>query len=324
MKIICVVHIIACMKHTSRLKEELLVTSIRAAAREIVRQAGLLKNQFQSIGSPSLCHALVELDSQGEINIAKLSLILGLDHSTTSRLVDQMVREEMCLMQIGKNDRRNKLISLTKKGTRLVSRIHDEAKTQVQEALNLMDQNEKNKVIEGLSIYAKALRHSSLQKDYKIRLLLTKDIPQLIQLTKSIWAEFGFDTNHPDASIFEAELERTYEIYSAEKSAHFVLVHGDTIVGGAGFGPLSGESDICELKGMYLDPSTRGLGLGNFLLRHVLDEMRREGFKECYLETMDFMNQANLLYQKSGFNRLEHPKGNTGHSWTNCWYIKKL
>ena len=67
-----------------------------------------------------------------------------------------------------------------------------------------------------------------------------------------------------------------------------------------------------------------GLGLGKILLRHVLDKMKQEGFKECYLETMNFMNQANLLYQKSGFNRLDRPKGDTGHSWTNCWYIKKL
>jgi putative acetyltransferase len=302
----------------------LMVASIRGSAREIVRQAGLLKNQFQSIGSPSLCHALVELDSQGEMNIAKLSSILGLDHSTTSRLVDQMVREEVCVLQIGASDRRNKLISLTKKGAKLAARIHDEAKAQVQEALDLMDPSEKDKVVEGLSIYAKALRRANLQKGYKIRRLLAKDVPQLIQLTKSIWAEFGFDGAHSAAPIYEAELEKTYEIYSAKKAAYFVLVQGDTVVGGAGFGPLAGEADICELKGMYLAPSTRGLGLGKVLLRYVLDEMKREGFEECYLETMNFMNQANLLYQKFGFNRLDRPKGNTGHSWTNCWYIKKL
>lgn len=312
------------MEQYSSLSKELLIASIRASAREVVRQAGLLRNQFQAIGSPSLCHALVELDSQGEMNIAKLSSILGLDHSTTSRLVDQMVREEMCLMQIGKSDRRNKLISLTKKGAKLVASIHEAAQAQVLEALNLMDQSEKNKVVEGLSIYAKALRRSSLQKGYEIRRLLAKDVPQLIQLTRSIWAEFGFDANHPDAPIFEAELEKTYEIYSAKKSAYFVLVHGNTIVGGAGFGPLAGEFDICELKGMYLAPTTRGVGLGKILLRHILDEMRQRGFKECYLETMNFMTQANLLYQKSGFNRLDRPKGNTGHPWTNCWYIKKL
>jgi putative acetyltransferase len=312
------------MKHISNQNQDFLISSIRASAREIVRQAGLLRNQFQSIGSPSLCHALVELDSQGEMNIAKLSSILGLDHSTTSRLVDQMVREEICALQVGKNDRRNKLISLTKKGVELAAKIHDEATLQVQEALNLMDQHEKSKVVEGLFIYAKALRRSNLHKGYKIRPLLAEDIPQLVQLTKSVWAEFGFDAAHPDASIFEAELENTYEIYSAEKTAYFVLVQSDTIVGGAGFGPLAGESDLCELKGMYLSPSTRGLGLGKTLLRYVLDEMRRIGFKECYLETMNFMDQANLLYQQSGFIRLEHPRGNTGHSWTNCWYIKKL
>ncbi len=312
------------MKQTNLIKDEFLIASIRTSAREIVRQAGLLRNRFQSIGSPSLCHALVELDAQGKMNIAKLAVVLSLDHSTTSRLVDQMVHEGICLIQTETSDRRNKLISLSKKGYKLVARIHNETKTQVQEALNLMNQDEKNKVLEGLSIYAKALRLSSLQKDYKIRRLLAKDVSQLIQLTKSIWAEFGFDAKHPNAPIFEAELERAHEIYSAKKASYFVLLHGNTIVGGAGFSPLTGESDICELKGMYLSSAIRGLGLGKILLHHTIEEMKREEFKECYLETMDFMNQANLLYQKSGFKKLDRPKGNTGHSWTNCWYIKKL
>jgi putative acetyltransferase len=306
------------------ISKELLITSIRASSREIVRQAGLLRNQFQSIGSPSLCHALVELDAQGEMNIAKLAVILNLDHSTTCRLVDQMVEEGLCQIQIGKKDRRNKLVSLVKKGSELVARIHDEANSQVQEALDLLDQDEKHKVVEGLSIYAKALRYSSLQKTYTIRRLLAKDVPDLIQLTRSIWAEFGFDESHPNAPMFEAELERIYETYSAKKASYFVLEHDNKIIGGAGFAPLTGEAEICELKGMYLSPETRGLGFGKTLLSHVIEKMKQEGFKECYLETMDFMHQATTLYQKSGFSKLEHPKGKTGHSWTNCWYIKQL
>ena len=98
---------------------EVQISHIRSASREIVRQVGLLRNRFLSIGSASQCHALVELDTHGEMNIGKLSLLLSLDQSTTSRLAAQMIRDGMCYMQPDENDQRNKLLSLTKKGTEL-------------------------------------------------------------------------------------------------------------------------------------------------------------------------------------------------------------
>jgi putative acetyltransferase len=307
------------------MQTDIQISRIRSASREIVRQVGLLRNRFLSIGSVSLCHALVELDTHGEMNIGKLSLVLNLDQSTTSRLVVQMMRDGMCRMRPDENDRRNKFISLTQKGTKLVHTIHTEAKIQIQDALDMMDEEDKKIVVQGLSIYAKALRYSSLLKEYKIRKLLAKDVPQLINLTKSVWAEFGFDSNHPDAPVFEAELNETYEIYSAKRSSYFVLVQSKKIMGGVGFGPLAGEQkNICELKGMYLSPLIRGLGLGSILLQHTLQAAKREGFKKCYLETMDYMHEANSLYKKAGFTKLDEPRGNTKHTWTNCWYIKEL
>jgi len=49
-----------------------------------------------------------------------------------------------------------------------------------------------------------------------------------------------------------------------------------------------------------------------------------EGFKQCYLETMNFMHGANTLYKKFGFIKQDKPMGETGHHWTNCWYLKNL
>lgn len=307
------------------MQAEKLIQNIRSSAREMMREFGLLNNRFASIGSTSQCHALVELDSHGAMNLGQLSIALNLEKSTTSRLVAQLSDKGACLIQSDENDRRNKLISLTKKGLELVNTIHVEAKLQVKNALDMMNEEEKNIVLQGLSIYAKKLKRSRLQNEYKIRKLLKKDLAPLIAFTKTVWAEFGFDSNHPEAPLFEDELSKTFEIYSRPKSNYFVLLHGKKIVGGAGFGPLSKTRDnICELKGMYLSSQLRGLGLGALLLQKALEEAKKEGFKKCYLETMDFMHGANALYKKFGFEKLDKPMGNTGHTWTNCFYIKEL
>ena len=302
-----------------------LISGIRAASREMVRQFGLLSNPFASIGSPSQCHALVELDAHGIMNIRELSIALNLEKSTTSRLMTQLILKGLCRIHLGENDRRNKLISLTEKGSLLANKIHAEAKLQVQQALGTMNEEEQNLVARGLSLYAKALKRSRLKNEYSIRNLLKRDVPSLKNLIKNVWKEFGFDSNHPNALIFEKELNRIYETYAGQKSAYFVLTQGKKIVGGGGFTPLYDTLDpICEIKGMYLSPHLRGLGLGTLLLKKILETSKKDGFKKCYLETMDFMQIANSLYTKLGFSLLDKPLGNTGHTWTNCWYLKEI
>jgi DNA-binding MarR family transcriptional regulator len=78
----------------------------------------------------------------------------------------QMSEEDICQIQSGKDDRRNKFISLTEKGLTLVNQIHIEAEAQVKQALGMMNEEEKNIVANGLSMYADALRKSSLQHEY--------------------------------------------------------------------------------------------------------------------------------------------------------------
>jgi putative acetyltransferase len=301
------------------------IPQIRSASREMVRQFGLLNNHFSSIGSNSQCHALIELDSRGVMNLGQLSTSLNLDKSTASRLVTQLCEKGICQIQPDENDRRNKLISLTQKGSKLVNEIHREANLQVKLALDMMSTEEQAVVLKGLTVYTKALKRSRLHNEYTVRKLQKKDIPQLVNLIKAVWSEFGFDSSHPQASIFEDELHRTHEAYICKKSNYYVLVSGRKIVGGIGFAPLINVSEsICELKGMYLSSQLRGLGLGSLLLKKALHKAQLEGFKKCYLETMHFMHGANTLYKKFGFKKLDKPIGNTGHNWTNCWYIKTL
>lgn len=307
------------------MKIDTMIPHIRSASREIVRQLGLLDNRYSSIGSVSQCHALVELDIHGVMNLGQLTTALNLEKSTTSRLVMQLLEKKICQVQLDKNDRRNKLISLTKKGVTLVTKIHLESKLQVQQALENMNEEDRNSVVRGLSVYAKALKRSRSQSEYTIRPLIKKDIPQLINLTKIVWAEFGFNSNHPAAPLFERELKNTYEIYNAKRSKYFVLAQGEKIVCGVGFTPLlNADEGTCEAKGMYLSEELRGLGLGLLLSRKLLDEAKNAGFKKCYIETMSDMRDANALYKKLGFTLIDKPLGNTGHNWTDCWYIKEI
>ncbi|MDR3646315.1 MAG: MarR family transcriptional regulator [Candidatus Babeliales bacterium] len=141
------------------------ISKIRSSSRELVRQLGLLENRFSSIGSVSQCHAIVELNLQGKLNLTVLTAALNLEKSTTSRLVAQLYEDGICDVECCKNDKRNKLISLTKKGQKLANQINSHASNEVEQALNIMTEEERNIVFKGLSIYAKALKDSKTQND---------------------------------------------------------------------------------------------------------------------------------------------------------------
>lgn len=158
------------------MKKDKSILQIRSASREIVRQLGLLNNRFSAIGSVSQCHALVELDVNGAMNLNQLSDALNLEKSTTSRMVNQLSEQHLCNIETDKNDRRNILISLTDKGRALVKQIHKQATEQVQEALYLMSKEEKELVVNGLTLYAEALKQSAPQNEYRKRKPLKKDV----------------------------------------------------------------------------------------------------------------------------------------------------
>jgi putative acetyltransferase len=77
------------------------------------------------------------------------------------------------------------------------------------------------------------------------------------------------------------------------------------IIGTAGILPVG--PGVCKLRKMYVDPGWRGLGLGKFLLGHVLEKAQSLRFEKIILETMSSMTAAISLYEKAGFTRIDQP-----------------
>jgi putative acetyltransferase len=156
-----------------------------------------------------------------------------------------------------------------------------------------------------------------------IRLIEKSDNAVIAEIIRLVMTEFkavgcGY-------SINDSEVDDMYAAYAPEGSAFYVVELNEQILGCGGFAPLTGaEQDTCELRKMYFKSELRGLGVGTRLLDLCLDEATKAGFRHCYLETMDNMEQAQSLYGKYGFKYLDKPMGNTGHSSCGTWMARKL
>ncbi|MES2812090.1 MAG: GNAT family N-acetyltransferase [Bacteroidota bacterium] len=157
----------------------------------------------------------------------------------------------------------------------------------------------------------------------KIREIQLQDNAEVAKVIRSVLDEFNVPK--VGTAYADPELDMMFETYENPKSAYFVVEKDGKIIGCAGIAPLAnGSPEICELQKMYFLPETRGLGLGAQMMDACLTKAKALGFTKCYLETMPYMEAAQKLYKKSGFDYLDEPMGCTGHSSCPVWMIKQL
>ncbi|MBL7665124.1 MAG: GNAT family N-acetyltransferase [Bacteriovoracaceae bacterium] len=159
---------------------------------------------------------------------------------------------------------------------------------------------------------------------FNIRLIQKTDNKMTAHLIRTVMTEYG--ACGAGFSIQDPEVDAMFENYHRAGHFYFVIEQDKKIVGGAGIGPLVGSTDtkICELKKMYFFPELRGKGLGSKLLALLLQKAKESGYDKCYLETLNSMNEAQVLYQKFDFKKLSKPMGNTGHFGCDAWYLRAL
>ncbi len=156
-----------------------------------------------------------------------------------------------------------------------------------------------------------------------IRKVLPEDNAALAVLIRSVLVELGVPK--VGTAYEDPELDNMFSTYNKARNAYFVLEEDGEILGGAGIAPLAGEHpSICELQKMYFSPATRGLGLGKQMMDSCLAFAKENNYSLCYLETLPYMKAAQKLYRKTGFDYIDGPMGNTGHTSCNVWLTKSL
>lgn len=300
------------------------VLPLRQASREMVRELGFLQNFFVPADMPhSHCHTLMETEIYGRLSQNELSERLCLEKSTLSRIVTQLVRQGLLQVAPDASDKRKHSVSLTPAGQARLERIHAEANAQVEQALAQLSPTERQTVLAGMRLYARALQRTRRQAPYTIAPIRPADSPGVAAVIRQVMPEFG--ASGPGFAIHDPEVGDMSTAYAAPGCAYFVIHHDQRVVGGGGIAPLTGgPAGFCELRKMYFLPELRGLGLGQQVMNRCLQAARELGYTHCYLETLEQMKQARALYAKNGFTPLPAPMGATGHFGCDAWYLKAL
>lgn len=159
--------------------------------------------------------------------------------------------------------------------------------------------------------------------EINIRPIAPGDNHSLARIIRDSLAEFG--ANKPGTVYYDPTTDHLYELFREPRSGYFVAEQDGQLLGGAGIFPTAGlPADTCELVKMYLVPAARGIGLGRRLVDYCMDQARSAGFSQVYLETMPELKQALTMYARLGFEYIDQPMGNSGHTGCSLWMLRTL
>jgi ribosomal protein S18 acetylase RimI-like enzyme len=101
---------------------------------------------------------------------------------------------------------------------------------------------------------------------------------------------------------FDQELSDFPASYLPPTGALLLATRDDRLAGSIALRGL--ETDICEMKRLYVRPEFRGLGVGRDLAAAVIDTARDLSYRTMRLDTLPGMDDAQRLYRTLGFREI--------------------
>jgi GNAT superfamily N-acetyltransferase len=109
-------------------------------------------------------------------------------------------------------------------------------------------------------------------------------------------APYAFGSNHADEALLDDASWRR----RVTDRARFV-VEVDGVVAGTVSGGDSDENGVAAMTAMWVDPEYRRQGVGEVLVKTVLEWAKSEGYSKMLLWVTDVNARAEHLYLRMGF-----------------------
>ena len=138
-------------------------SDLRELVRVLVRHLGILEKSDAMCCGVSLaqCHAIVEIGRKGTINLNDLAELLGVDKSTMSRTINNLVESGLAARETDGGDRRYVAIRLTEDGFKFFENTESGMERYFQDVLERIPEEKRGQVLESLALLTAAVGHGS-------------------------------------------------------------------------------------------------------------------------------------------------------------------
>ena len=138
-------------------------------------------------------------------------------------------------------------------------------------------------------------------------------IPDDIDAVKKLWFDYLVWGNDKMQELYGVHPHNPKEAVEQDiqQISKFQPPYGQLIIAVyenkiCGLGSLKSiNSEIGEIKRMFVDPTFRRIGAGRAILEGLLEESKKAGYKKVRLDSPKFMEAAHSLYRSFGFRDIE-------------------
>lgn len=284
------------------------VAQVRRFSRFYTRLLGTLNEGL--LDSPlSLAEArvLYELANRSEPIASEIAAELGLDLGYLSRILRSFSTTKLIRRQPSKIDRRQSLISLTAKGRSQFELLNQRSNQQVQTLLSPLSAQQRTRLVESMSTIESLLTPADASAPAAHVLLRSHrpgDIGWVVERHGSLYAqEYGWDQRF-EALVARIAADFIDQLEPARERCWIAERNGERV--GCVFlvrdrEQPRGAIPTARLRLLLVDPSARGLGLGNTLVSQCTHFARSAGYRRIVLWTNSVLHTARRIYQREGY-----------------------
>ena len=291
----------------SAARSDTRVAAVRSFNRFYTKQIGLLRNGYlQSTFSLSQVRVLYELAHRDGLTATDLSKELGLDSGYLSRILLGFSKRGFLLRRPSECDARQMHLSLSQKGKKVFAELDSKTQAEIESLLARLSAGEQLRLIEAMQAIQQLLgERSEAKTPYLLRPHQPGDMGWVIHRHAALYAqEYGWDERF---EALVAEIAAKFIHKFDPKRERCWIAEKDGGIAGSVF--LVRESDkVARLRLLLVEPSARGLGIGNRLVDECTRFARQVGYKKITLWTQSILHAARHIYKKAGYRLVEQER----------------
>ena len=288
------------------------VAVLRRFNRIYTSHLGLLHSHLD--GSPfSLSEArlLYELAHRTDPTAADLGRALGLDRAQVSRTLRRFADRGLIEIRCDPSHGRNQLLSLTAAGRTAFDRLDAGTETAVGNLLGSLPLIRQSRLLEAAAVIMQVLDNTH-EAELTLRDLRPGDLGLVTARQAILYAEeFGWNSDYE--ALVARILADFHATFDPARDAAWIADIDNRMVGSI-FLVRGDTPDVAKLRLLYVEPHSRGTGVGARLILSCVERAGALGYDRLDLWTNSVLAAARSLYLRAGFQLVEEtPHRSFGH-----------
>ncbi len=280
------------------------VLAVRSFNRFYTRRIGALhKGLLQSPYTLTEVRVLYELAHHDALTAADLIASLDLDASYLSRILKRFGQLGFLRRSPSPRDGRAVLLALTPKGRAAFRPLEARSNDEVAAMLDSLAPQRRAELLAAMNTVETALSPQQADADkgsvFSLRAHRPGDMGWVTHRQAVLYAgEYGWNE---DFEALVAEITaRFIQKFDAARERCWIAETKDGRILGSIF-LMKKSKAVAQLRLLYVEPESRGMGVGHRLVDECLAFARAQGYKKIVLWTNDILTAARRIYQQKGF-----------------------